>query len=507
MAGVNETPRQKMMGILYLVLLGLAATTITQQVLDAFRNLTVGLENSTNNVQSTIDATFTAFEKSKLVNEPERAKPAYEKANRVKAAIVAANKYINDTKNIFYTEVGGFDSVSGDVRRREDVDIVPRLMKNHKRADTLKTMIDNAIAAVKAELGADFKMPLNTNPPPKKEGIQISWQENYFGDGIPLTAALTALTKIQADLVNTEADVVQKLLNVDKALINVDQFSAIAVPTSPTYVLVGQPFTAEVYLTAFDSKGNPTMEVGGQSLKVDGGKGVYTVNTSREGEFKWSAKVTAKMADGKVNTYNTPEMTYRVAKPSAVVSPDKMNVFYIGVDNPVSVSAPGTPMEKLHVSIGEGATITGSNGKYVVNVKKAGRISVSVSAEVDKGKTSVLGSTEFRVKPLPTPHAKFMGKGGGNAPKAGLASTDKIFATLEDFDFDVKYNINHFTLYVLKLHGDLMTFEGTTNTLTAQMKAAINGARSGDKVMFDNVFATGPDGMRRPLDPITFTVQ
>jgi hypothetical protein len=41
MASANETPRQKMMGILYLVLLGLAATTITDKVLDAFRSLTI----------------------------------------------------------------------------------------------------------------------------------------------------------------------------------------------------------------------------------------------------------------------------------------------------------------------------------------------------------------------------------------------------------------------------------------------------------------------------------
>jgi hypothetical protein len=100
-----------------------------------------------------------------------------------------------------------------------------------------------------------------------------------------------------------------------------------------------------------------------------------------------------------------------------------------------------------------------------------------------------------------------MGKGGGAAPKAGLAATDKIFAKLEDFDFELTYNINHFTLYVMALHGDLKTFESSTATLTPAMKSAISGTKPGDRVMFDNVFATGPDGVRKPLDPITFTVQ
>src|SRR5581483_5050519 len=100
MAGIKETPRQKMMGILYLVLLGLAATTVTDHVLDAFRNLTVSLETSTKNVQSTVNNSFAAFEATNLKNDPVRARPIYDRATKVKQFCNDLDIYINDIKNM-----------------------------------------------------------------------------------------------------------------------------------------------------------------------------------------------------------------------------------------------------------------------------------------------------------------------------------------------------------------------------------------------------------------------
>src|ERR1700740_3253094 len=123
MASLKETPRQKMMGILYLVLLGLAATTVTDHVLDAFRNLTVSLETSTKNVQSTVSNTFSSFEATKLKNDPVRAQPVYDRAKHVREDAAELDKYINEIKTLFIKEGGGIDEASGDVNNRADVDI------------------------------------------------------------------------------------------------------------------------------------------------------------------------------------------------------------------------------------------------------------------------------------------------------------------------------------------------------------------------------------------------
>ena len=511
MASLKETPRQKMMGILYLVLLGIAATTVTDHVLDAFRNLTVSLETSSSNVQSTVNNTFASFEATKLKNEPERARPVYERAVQVKQYATDLDKYINDVKTELYEKGGGVDANNGDVKNRADIDLSPRLMIRQGKALELKKRIEDTrnkiLNALEPKDREGLQLALNAQDPPKRPGsVKTTWEEDNFGDGIPLTAAITALTKIQADLKNTESDVVKKILGeADKAVINLDKFEAVAVAPS-SYVLVGQQYQAQVFLTAFDSKTQPEITVGGQKLNVVDGKGMYTVAASSEGEKKWSGTIRVKKTDGTISEYQLPEQTYTVARPSASVTADKMNVLYIGVDNPVSVAAAGFPKDKIRASISAG-TMTGSNGTYNVKVTTRGNVKINVTGDLGGGKTAMLGAAEFRVKPIPPPHVKFANKGGGRLAAAAMKSQNRIFAILEDFDFDAKFNINHFTMFMSKPRSDIQKFESNSNEFTPEMKAAMNGVVPGTRITFDFVFATGPDGLKRSLDPIIFTAE
>jgi len=510
MAALNETPRQKMMGILYLVLLGIAATTVTDHVLDAFKNLTVSLETSTRNVQTTVDNTFAAFEATNLKSDPVRAKPIFERAKKVKEAVTALDNYINDVKNTMIKEGGGLDD-NGDIKARADIDISPRLMIRKKGAEELKKKIEDTrnliLSLLEPKEREGLKLALNAQDPPKSKGrVQNSWEEDNFGDGIPLTAAITAFTKIQADLKNTENEVVRKILGeANQVEIVNDKFQAVAIPKS-TYVLDGQQYQASVFLTSYSSTSNPDITVGTQKLNVTEGKGLYTASASGEGERKWKAVIRVKKTDGTISEFTTDEQSYTVAPPSASVSPDKMNVFYIGIDNPVTVAAPGFSKDKVHPSISAGE-IKGSGGKYVVNVKTRGTVKVTVMGEVDKGKSTVLGSYEFRVKNIPPPHVKFANKGGGRVAAAAIKSQNRIFAILDDFEFDAKFNINHFTMFVNKPHADVQKYESNSNMFTPEMQAAMNGIVPGSRIYFDFVFATGPDGLKRTLDPIIFTVE
>ncbi|MFZ4102195.1 MAG: GldM family protein, partial [Sphingobacterium thalpophilum] len=322
-------------------------------------------------------------------------------------------------------------------------------------------------------------------------------------DGIPLTAALTALAKIKAEMKNAEAEVVKKVLGqMDVAIVNLDQFAAVAVaPTS--YLIAGQPYTAEVFLTASDSKSSPEITVGGSRLQVKEGKGTYTVNTANEGIFSWTGTVRVKQTDGTVKTYTTTEQKYQVARPSAVVSPDKMNVFYVGVPNPVSVSAPGISKENLVVTM-NGGTISGSNGKYIVTVNTPGTTAkVNVSANVS-GKVQNIGSSDFRVKRIPDPKAKFAGKTGGALSSVVIKSQGSIFAVLEGFDFDAKFNVTRFSLVIARPRADVVVLQSNGSSFSSQMTAAVAAITPGTRVIFDDIVAVGPDGTQRQLDPMAF---
>lgn len=507
MAGGKETARQKMINIMYLVLLAMLALNVSDTILNAFKNLNDSLETSKNNVNTSVSQLFATFENTKLKEEPQRAKPIYERAKEAQAIAQELNAYVEKLKAEFRTEGQGIDPETGDLVERSNLDIAQGIMINRKEGTKLKNKINETreklIALLEPQDRASVTFSLEAKDPAKPINGKRSWENINFGEGTPLTAANTILTKIQADVKNAESDVVKKIFGkMDQALVNLDQFAAVAVaPTS--YLIQGQPYTAEVFLTASDSKSSPDISVSGSRLQVQNGKGMYTAPTGKEGVFTWVGTVRVKQTDGTMKEYKTPEQKYQVARPSAVVSPDKMNVFYIGVPNPVSVSAPGIPKENLKVSM-TGGSITGSNGKYTVNVTSAGNAKVNVSAEIN-GKVQNIGSTDFRVKRIPDPVAKFAGKTGGNLSSVVIKSQSNLFAVLENFDFDAKFNVTRFNLVIAKPRADAVILQTNGNSLSGAMKSAMAGVSPGTRVIFDGIVAVGPDGSQRQLTGIVLT--
>lgn len=505
MAGGKETPRQRMIGILYLVLLGLIALEVPENLLDAFKNISDSLNSSKKNVQVGIDNTFTAFEKTKLVEQAERAKPIYAKAQKAKQLANDLDTYIENLKTTLIKESGGMNEATGDYAGREGMDFAVDLMvdrrKNgyelHKRIDSTREQL-LALLDPKDRVGVN--LALNATPPKPRAGFPTKdWEQANFGEGIPMGAAMTSLIKIQSDVKNSENEVVKKILGkVDQAVVNLDRFQAVAVaPTS--YVLVGQAYTAQVFLTASDSKSNPDITVEGSKLPTEAGVGKYTGGTGSEGIHTWVGTIRVRQNDGTFKEYKTAPQTYQVARPSAVVSPDKMNVLFIGVQNPVSVSAPGVPKDKLRVSISNGS-LSGSSGKYEATVNAPGEATITVSGEVG-GKTQVLGSTLFRIKRIPDPKPQFAGKSSGATSAANLKAQDRLFAKLENFYFDLKFDVTRFTMLIIKPRQDAIILSSSSSELTPAMKTALSSIGPGSKVVFSNIIATGPGG-QRGLDDI-----
>ncbi len=502
MAGGKETPRQRMIGILYLVLLGLIALNVPENLLDAFKNITRSLDASTKNVNTSLQNTYASFE-AKVKTQPDKAK-YLEAAKEATKATTDLNAFIDETKTKLVEAGGGINPEIDDITARDNLDISSEIMINGKRADQLKEKIDATRAKLLQLLGKDsvgVNFSLNTNPPASRPGIQDkSWQDAYFGEGIPLGATITTLAKIQADTKNAENEVVKKLYaNVDKAEITLNTFKAVVVAPS-SYILSGQQYKADIYLTAYDSHTNPTITVGGSTVPSKDGIGTYTTTASGEGSHTVSGKLVVKATDGGPDKSYDFSQTYMVARPSAVVSPDKMNVLYIGVPNPVTVSAPGVPTSALNVSM-SGGSISGSAGHYTVKVSNIGDAKITVTGE----KGMVLGASAFRVKRIPDPKAQFGGKSGGSTSAANLRGQDRLSAKLDGFDFDAKFNVTRFTLFIIKPRQDPIIYSGTSGELTGAMKSAMNSVTTGTTVVFKDVVAVGPDGSPRALDAIVLT--
>jgi len=137
MAGGKETTRQKMINIMYLVLLAMLALNVSDTILNAFKNFNDSLVSSKNNVSTSIEQLFSSFQNTKLKDEPGRAQPIWDKANKAKAYADELNNYVQKLKDQFNTAGKGIDEETGDLVERANMDIAQGIMINQKEGEKL----------------------------------------------------------------------------------------------------------------------------------------------------------------------------------------------------------------------------------------------------------------------------------------------------------------------------------------------------------------------------------
>lgn len=266
---------------------------------------------------------------------------------------------------------------------------------------------------------------------------------------------------------------------------------------------MGESYEAEVFVTARDSKQEFTANIGGLRTSQDGVIKV-TLPATSPGPKTVTGTVNMKKPDGTIVA--TPvKFDYIVAPPSLSVSATKMNVFYIGVDNPVSISAGGVSPDQINPSITNG-TISRSGGEWVVRPASPGKASVSVSAKLGDRMKS-MGAVEYRVKNVPSPEAFIANTSGGAVSRDLVLASGAIIPRMPaDFEFNLNFLIVSFK-FSGNRKGDVYDIPGNSNSLTPAMKDFIRASRRGDKVILEDIFAKGPDGKTRKLNSIVLTLQ
>ena len=333
-----------------------------------------------------------------------------------------------------------------------------------------------------------------------------TWEmANFYHN--PVVACVTLLTKFQTDIRNIESETTNHLLSsISAADFKFDALQArVIAPTS--YVMTGQRYEADVFLAAFSSTADPEIIVGGSKLEVEGGMGKFSAVPSTPGIKKWGGIIKVKKPDNTFEDYPF-EAEYMAALPTSVVSPTKMNVFYIGVDNPVAISVPGVASGNVKPSITGGGGTLSSDGKggFICKVKQQGIAKITVNANLDGG-TKNMGTHEFRVKRVPDPVAQVAQKKGGKIAKNVLAAQSAIIPVMENFDFELYFKVTEFEMSRFGKGRDPITIRTKGNKLTSEMKNVIGSSRAGDKIYFEYIKAVGPDGSPRKLGSVNFEIQ
>lgn len=536
----KETPRQQMVGLMYLFLTCLMALNVSKDVLDSFVLVSESLEKTVNNYKSKNQKVYDEFEKQLAINE-NKVKPWKDKADLVRTMTDSLYNQIENHKINFIklaegsnaefvikdAKDGGKRYVMDSLASKDNIDYGGQYFITEGRGAELKKKIesyrDETLKLIPEEevgIRNTILSVLNTETHTSKEGVIHTWESTTF-EHMPVVADLVMLEKLKTDIKNVETDVINYLFKqISASDFKFNALSATVIPNS-SYVMRGNEYSATVFLAAFDSTQAPEILVGSykkngpedyemvgayETLTVSQGRGIYKKVASSLGERKWGGLIRIPRPDGTVSSYPFEE-AYQVAEPSLVISPTKMNVFYYGIENPVAISVPGIPSDKLRVSIqGGGATIRKvGNGYEVKPTNRGGNVTVSVAAEID-GKAKAMGSMVFRVKTIPEPKAKVMGKNSGTIEKALLTNAPGVTADLEDFVFDLKYRITKYTI-TTTVGGMTKEVNKKGNEFDNEVRNLIKGMKTGAKLIIEDIEAVGPDGVPRALSPIVFKVR
>ena len=535
-----ETPRQKMIQMMYLVYTAMLALNVSANILDAFVVVDDTLVTSTNIAanQNANDYQWFIGQKTILGAKVDE---AYGKAQILKKESDVMVKYIEKMRNDLIFAVDGDSLVEkevngqkvktvkavGDIVKKDNFDIPTDFMINKGNAKKLKEEIKkykaNILKLAKKEdqkrleeaLGLNVDATYLSNDKEKQD-----WETHNF-EHIITAASATLLNKMIGEVKNAES----VMLNYLKASISADDFkfdnvSGRSIPKSQM-VFSGDSYEADIIVAAYDSKSTPEVyyKMGADTLTEDGLAGAtklegenglvkLKIGTGGTGEQKYAGLIKIMDPNGQPKYYGFKDK-YTVLTPSATIAADKMNVLYAGIANPVSVSGPVSP-DKLSVSFPGCSASSQGGGKFNVSVPASliGKtVTATVAAKVGES-SKTMGSTTFRVKRVPDPRA-VLGANirGGKRPKAEILANPVVRATMgDDFVYDLKWSVNSFRviLVVKGMEEPAIVCQG--GALSEKAKAAIQKASSNTVIYFSDIKVSSEAGSRT-LDEFSVRVR
>lgn len=499
---------------MYLVLTAMLALNVSAEIINAFYALNKGM-NSSNEIvdksntmiKNAIDKQVEAYNNS--LNQGFQAKAI--EAMKISKEF---QSYIGNITTELVTRAGGVDPHHTDGRpvRYKDKDVPTNFFINEKKGEELEKKI--------AETRQKF-LALVTDPAKKKEfetqiALQVdaipadskatNWTDLKFKQ-MPVAAVMPTLTKFVSDAKTSETALLNYFFGlVGGTDIKFDQFK-VAIAPKKAYLIRGDKFEADVYLAAYSSNPgtNVSISVNGSGLGMKDGVAHYETTPGGIGKQTITATASIKNPITGVTTTTKGDFEYEVGEKSATVSAEKMNVFYIGVDNPIAVSAAGVSSNELKVSCSGCESMNKINdNNYNVRVNRQGEAIITLSA----GALNV--QKKFRIKPIPNPvpvlsvdferQSNFLGSGQ-------MAANSGVIAKLENFDFDAKCSIQSYVLVRVPKREDPIQ-ANVTGPSNGEAERICRMAKPGDFYQFLNIKARCPgDVAARSVGSISYYIK
>jgi gliding motility-associated protein GldM len=524
MAGGKMSPRQKMINMMYLVLLALLAMNVSKEILDAFSILKSKLYNSATTAEQNSNG-FIKSMKAEIDEEMENQgkmdnEGLKDTLNLIQGKTLGMIKLLND-HIIAMEEIAGKDPQTGEIERKDELEknyqywMGEQDLANGGRgsgeAYELRNKIDEFKAYIRTIYNANVKDESRKMEEDQLEdqvgqgGETKSWEKHTF-DG-PVVANMAMLEALKVDIFEKEKELLD-LLNerLGVATFKADKVIALVAPEA-NIVPAGLQYRAKLFAVLSSDKIKPQFSTSVGDVEPDstGSVGVLTIPASgsviprgqAEGVQSWSATVKVPKATGGFEDLSV-EGKFTVRRPEIVVTSASIQILYQNCGNDVNIDVPALgDLYNPRVSAQGGSVQQSPQNKKLFRIVPTGsKCRVNV-ASLTNGRKIDIGNVDYTVISPPKPSIKaLMANGQPYTGSAFIPKRSGIFVKIEpDRDFrnalprDARYGISGATVLAQLSLGPPQTVNrigGTNDAVGSPMKVALGrqvaSARDGTTV-------------------------
>ena len=499
------SPRQKMINLMYVVLMAMLALNVSTEVLEGFSLVEESLSRTTSNSSKENASIYSDFEAQMKAN-PEKVKAWFDKATSVKRMSDSLFNFAQELKEAIVREADGKDGDVHDIRNKEDLEAATQIMlapgtgKGKQLHDAINNYREQMLKMVNDERQRNIiKSNLTTELPKHAHAMGKNWQE-YMFEGMPTAAAVTLLSKLQSDIRYAEGEVLHTLVsNIDVRDIRVNKLDAFVIPNAQT-VVRGDKFSAQIVMAAIDTTQRPQIYIGGREVNLP--HNTYEFIAGKTGDFNLTGYITMQNGNGELVRRDFNQK-YTVVDPSATVSADLMNMLYAGYSNPISVSVPGVPLNKVSATMAGGTLQPVGPGKYIARPAAVGKdVTITVSS-LQSGSPKQMGQFTFHVRKLPDPTPYIVVgdnrfKGGGLA-KSALMDANTLKAAIDDGLLDIPFHVQGFETVFFDNMGNAVPLASNGASFSEAQREQFRKLSRNRRFYISRVRAVGPDGILRTL--------
>ncbi|REG88429.1 type IX secretion system motor protein PorM/GldM [Algoriphagus antarcticus] len=510
MAGSKETPRQRMIGMMYLVLTALLALQVSNQILQKFVLINDGMERTSRNFinknQSTVESIEYTVEQQ---GNKEVDVPKVVASQEIREATAEIYRYLENLKQDLIVQSRAKNDEGNFVNANlKNTEITGNLFANNGKGEEMKTMLNaypEKISEILSGIGltdmkfdaiakdaADIELFANDREVRKKDFVALTFIKS------PVGAVMALISQFQNEVLNIESESLTAVANTIGTFYFKADVTEARIAALSNVVAAGTKFEADMFIASSSTSSVPTMTIDGRTVPVDAygfGKIEFNVTPATDYDDRGLAR---RVINGEIVTnvggedkVLPVEYEYFVAQPVIKVSSEVVQQLYADCANELLIEVPALGNTySPEFSVSNGQSIKGNKpGQLTVIPAASGKVNIGVSSGGNK-----IGTVDYDIKPVPAPSLIPVTSNGSELDLSQaqaisslmglkmLAKAEPTFA--RTMAKDANFEVTGGEMRLLRNEVPRQTVQISSGSSLA-MRSLLESARAGDVVVFE----------------------